>query len=291
MAQVPAARNTLRILALLSRIDVPVSAARIRAELHLPRSSTYHLLREMEAAGFVMHIPGEQTYGLGVAAYEMAQAYTTQQPLVRLGQKRLRELAVQAGGSGHLSRLVGPEIVYLVEVRSPGAQALITDVGVRLPALRTASGLAMLSALNDAQVKAVLASLPDVPSGPAPVPAPSSAGGADAAAPGPDHDTDHATTPASGDFAASTDTTRPTLRRLLAELDAIRTRGFALEREAVARGQESVSVPVRDHLSRPAAAITVTHPVDSLDEAGRAGLVRSLQEASAALGAAVFGAR
>ena len=42
MAQVPAARNTLRILALLSRIDVPVSAARIRAELHLPRSSTYH---------------------------------------------------------------------------------------------------------------------------------------------------------------------------------------------------------------------------------------------------------
>lgn len=291
MAQVPAARNTLRILALLSRIDVPVSAARIRAELHLPRSSTYHLLREMEAAGFVMHIPGEQTYGLGVAAYEMAQAYTTQQPLVRLGQKRLRELAVQAAGSGHLSRLVGPEIVYLVEVRSPGAQALITDVGVRLPALRTASGLAMLSALNDAQVKAVLASLPDVPSGPAPVPAPSSAGGADAAAPGPDHDTDHATTPASGDFAASTDTTRPTLRRLLAELDAIRTRGFALEREAVARGQESVSVPVLDHLSRPAAAITVTHPVDSLDEAGRAGLVRSLREASAALGAAVFGAR
>ncbi|MDK6259608.1 IclR family transcriptional regulator [Corynebacterium frankenforstense] len=291
MAQVPAARNTLRILALLSRIDVPVSAARIRAELDLPRSSTYHLLREMEAAGFVMHIPGEQTYGLGVAAYEMAQAYTTQQPLVRLGQKRLRELAVQAGGSGHLSRLVGPEIVYLVEVRSPGAQALITDVGVRLPALRTASGLAMLSVLNDAQVKAVLASLPDIPSGPAPVPAPSLAGGADAAAPGPDHDTDHATTPASGDFAASTDTTRPTLRRLLAELDAIRTRGFALEREAVARGQESVSVPVRDHLSRPAAAITVTHPVDSLDEAGRAGLVRSLREASAALGAAVFGAR
>lgn len=287
MAQVPAARNTLRILALLSRIDVPVSAARIRAELHLPRSSTYHLLREMEAAGFVMHIPGEQTYGLGVAAYEMAQAYTTQQPLVRLGQKRLRELAVQAGGSGHLSRLVGPEIVYLVEVRSPGAQALITDVGVRLPALRTASGLAMLSALNDAQVKAVLASLPDVPSGPAPVPAPSSAGGADAAAPGPDH----ATTPASGDFAASTDTTRPTLRRLLAELGEIRTRGFALEREAVARGQESVSVPVLDHLSRPAAAITVTHPVDSLDEAGGAGLVRSLREASAALGAAVFGAR
>ncbi|WP_415684554.1 IclR family transcriptional regulator, partial [Corynebacterium frankenforstense] len=187
MAQVPAARNTLRILALLSRIDVPVSAARIRAELDLPRSSTYHLLREMEAAGFVMHIPGEQTYGLGVAAYEMAQAYTTQQPLVRLGQKRLRELAVQAGGSGHLSRLVGPEIVYLVEVRSPGAQALITDVGVRLPALRTASGLAMLSVLNDAQVKAVLASLPDVPSGPAPVPAPSSAGDADAAAPAAEH--------------------------------------------------------------------------------------------------------
>lgn len=81
--QVPAARNTLQILALLSSIDVPISAARIRRELGLPRSTTYHLLGELVDSGFAVHLPEHRTYGLGLAAYEMASAYATQQPLVR----------------------------------------------------------------------------------------------------------------------------------------------------------------------------------------------------------------
>ena len=44
--QVPAAHNVLRILALLSTTDAPISATRIQRELDLPRSTTYHLLRE-----------------------------------------------------------------------------------------------------------------------------------------------------------------------------------------------------------------------------------------------------
>ena len=50
-SKVPAAAQTLQILALLSHIDVPISAARIQAELGLPRSTTYHLLTVMRDAG------------------------------------------------------------------------------------------------------------------------------------------------------------------------------------------------------------------------------------------------
>ena len=82
-SKVPAAAQTLQILALLSHIDVPISAARIQAELGLPRSTTYHLLTVMRDAGFVTYLPDTRTYGLGLAAYSMASAYTTQQPLVR----------------------------------------------------------------------------------------------------------------------------------------------------------------------------------------------------------------
>ena len=157
MGPVPAARNTLRILTLLSAIDVPVSAARIRTELGLPRSTTYDLLGELERAGFVVHLAEAQTYGLGMAAYSMSAAYATQQPLVRLGERHLRRLAEQAGGSGHLSRLSGEEIVYLCEVRAAGAHALVTQVGVRLHAHRTASGRVMLAMLDDAAAKAICA--------------------------------------------------------------------------------------------------------------------------------------
>lgn len=155
--QAPAARNTLRILTLLSTIDVPISASRIRAELELPRSSTYHLLNELVDAGYVVHLPENQTYGLGLAAYSMANAYTTQQPLVRMTTKHLDKAAAMVNGSGHLSRLAGSEIVYLQEVRPPGAISLITEVGVRLQALKTASGRAMLAFIPEAEARAAFA--------------------------------------------------------------------------------------------------------------------------------------
>lgn len=153
--QVPAAHNVLRILALLSATDIPISASRIQRELDLPRSSTYHLLRELEDSGFVVHLESAGTYGLGLASYRMAQAYTTQQPLVRLATAPLARIAKMAGGSAHLSRLAGSEIVYLHEVRSPGAVSLVTEVGVRLSALSTASGRIMLAHLPEAELRAV----------------------------------------------------------------------------------------------------------------------------------------
>lgn len=153
--QVPAAHNVLQILTLLSNSDAPISAARIQRELDLPRSTTYHLLKELESSGFVVHLDKPSTYGLGLASYRMSQAYTTQQPLVRMAAKTMGSIAQLAGGSTHLSRLAGSEIVYLDEQRAAKAVSLVTEVGVRLPALRTASGRAMLAHLPDAELRAV----------------------------------------------------------------------------------------------------------------------------------------
>lgn len=156
--QVPAAHNVLRVLTLLSNTDAPISAARIQRELDLPRSTTYHLLRELEDSGFVVHLPDPGTYGLGLAAYRMASSYTTQQPLVRLAARDLQRIATSVGGSAHLSRLAGSEIVYLHEARAPRAVSLVTEVGVRLPALSTASGRIMVAHLPDSEMRAVFSS-------------------------------------------------------------------------------------------------------------------------------------
>ena len=155
MSKVPAATHTLAILRLLMTTDAPISAARIATQLRLPRSTTYQLLKVMVDAGFVMHLKSHRTYGLGVAAYSLAQAYSTQQPLVRASTRHAQALAKLAGGSAHVSRLSsGMEVLYVLEERSAAAVSLITDVGVRLAAERTASGRAMLAALPDAELKA-----------------------------------------------------------------------------------------------------------------------------------------
>ena len=155
MSKVPAATHTLAILRLLMTTDAPISAARIAAQLRLPRSTTYQLLKVMVDAGFVMHLKSHRTYGLGAAAYSLAQAYSTQQPLVRASTRHAQALAKLAGGSAHVSRLSsGMEVLYVLEERSAAAVSLITDVGVRLAAERTASGRAMLAVLPDAELKA-----------------------------------------------------------------------------------------------------------------------------------------
>src|SRR6187549_3802646 len=68
--QVPAADQTLRILTFLARQRGPVAAATLAAQLEIPRSSAYHLLATLEEHGFVVHLPAERRWGLGVAAFE-----------------------------------------------------------------------------------------------------------------------------------------------------------------------------------------------------------------------------
>ena len=51
--------------------------------------------------------------------------------------------------------MTGRDVLYIVEERAPRRPALVTDVGVRLPAHLTATGRAMLAALPREQVRAL----------------------------------------------------------------------------------------------------------------------------------------
>ncbi|MEJ4100928.1 IclR family transcriptional regulator [Corynebacterium mastitidis] len=267
MSHVPAARNTLRILTLLSSIDVPISAARIRAELNLPRSTTYHLLTEMERAGYVVRIPETRTWGLGLVAYSMANAYVTQQPLVRLARRPLRSLAESVGGSAHLSRLAGSEVLYLLEVRGPRAVSLVTEEGVRLDALKTASGRVMLAHLPEVEVKAALAR----------------ARGGEAGR----ENTREGASKEEQDRPRATPA--PSWNRLREDLALVRGRGWAQEVEEVSRGQRSLAVAVLDHLGRPAAALAVTFPVAALGEEQHEGVIEALREHARGVGSRLYG--
>jgi DNA-binding IclR family transcriptional regulator len=154
MGHVPAATRTLRVLTFLATQPAPVSLERLAAACGLPRSTAYHLLRAMIDEGFVVHLPDEHRYGLGVAAFEVGSGFARQEPLQRLARRQLAALVDEVGESAHLVVLHGRDVLYLVEERAPGRPPLVTDVGVRLPAHLTASGRAILAALPAAQVRA-----------------------------------------------------------------------------------------------------------------------------------------
>jgi len=225
MAIVPAAAQSLAILRYLAQQAEPVPAAAICRDVRLPRSTTYHLLDTLIADGFVMHLPDERRYGLGLSSYELASGYSRQAPLQRLARLPLAGLVDRTGHNAHLAVLHGREVIYVIEERAPGRPPLVTDVGVRLPAHLTASGRAMLARLPAAQVRALF---PD---------------------------------PAA--FVLRNELgprSLPELRRLLA---AARREGHADEAGEITAGISSVAVAVLDPARHPVAAVAVSYPAAS----------------------------
>jgi DNA-binding IclR family transcriptional regulator len=220
-ADVPAARNTVRILGHLAAQRGPIAASTLAGALGLPRSTVYRLLGVLQDAGFVLHFPESRRYGIGIAAFELSSGYSRQEPLARLGHPILAALVDRLGESAHLAVLHGRDVLYLIEERAPRRPSLVTDVGVRLPAHLTATGRAMLAALPNSQVRALY--------------------------PGRDS---FVVRGAIGDIGSYGQ-----LRRIL---DRVRADGYSAEDEAVTEGIASVGVVVRDHAGWPAAAIAVT---------------------------------
>jgi DNA-binding IclR family transcriptional regulator len=222
----PAVGRALDILLHLAGRSGPVRAGILARDLGIPRSSVYHILAVLADRGFVTYLPREQAYGLGVASFEIGSAYLRHEPLERLARPILRGLARRLGRPVHLGTLDGAETVYLLKeypsrpVAGEPEDALVTGVGVRLPAHLTANGRAILAHTAEAQLRAVF--------------------------------------PRPGELATRTGRgprTLPELRDLLAR---DRERGWSEEVELVAEGFRSVGVAAFDHHARPVAALSST---------------------------------
>ncbi|WP_233496022.1 IclR family transcriptional regulator [Geodermatophilus sp. TF02-6] len=205
----------------------------------------HSLLAELQGAGFVVHLPEERRYGLGVSAFELGSAYMRQEPLARLARPVLGRLVDAVGHTAHLAVLHGREVLYVVEERAPGRPPLVTDVGVRLPAQLTASGRAVLAQLPAAHVRALF---PDASA----------------------FVERHGVGPAS----------LSALRRLLTD---VRQTGYATEEGQVTPGFASVAAAVYDHSGHPVAGAAVTFPSGDVDGEARQRLAVRTTRAAAEL--------
>lgn len=242
MRNAPAAAHALAILKLLARHAAPMPASAIARDVGLPRSTVYHLLSVLRGEGFVVHLADERRYGLGIAAFELGSAYSRQAPLQWVAGPVLARLVDRTTHSGHFAVLHGREVLYVLEERAAGRPSLVTDVGVRLPAQLTASGIAMLAALPPQQVRALFP-------------------------PGTSLVQRHGVGPRS--FTA--------LRRVVAQA---RREGYAEEDGSVTPGLASVGAAVLDHGGHPIAAVALTFPAAELDRQSRSALAVQVRDAA-----------
>jgi IclR family pca regulon transcriptional regulator len=137
--------------------------------------------------------------------------------LPEIAAPHLTELSQRLRDSVSLAVLTGGEIQYTGHVSTRGIMSVHVTVGTRLPAYATSLGRAILADLPETRATEILAGAPEAVSG-----------------------------------RTGTD---PELFR--AELDRVRTAGYALVEAELEQGLRSIAVPVRDLAGRTVAAVNV----------------------------------
>lgn len=192
--------------------------------LGLSKSTAHRLLAALVDTGMVVQDSASELYRLGPEAISLGARALRSSDLRQAGRRALEELARTTGETASLEVLLEDEILILEEVPGSHLVGSVVEVGTRWPAHATSTG------------KLLLAHRERLPAA------------------------------ASGDSTPEAYTPRTVTRRrdLERELEEIRRQGFATASEELERGYSAVAAPLRDHLGRVVAALSIGGPTSRL---------------------------
>jgi len=214
---VEALARGLAIITAFSPTATALSVSDAAARVSLPRPTARRLLMTLEKLGYVRSSNG--LYTLTTKVLELGTAYVATLGIWELARPHLEALVAQTGESSSMSQLDGSDIVYVARVPVPKIISLAVHIGTRFPAVATSMGQVLLTALDDDELKTLLAT-------------PSHSGVIPRVAPSRDE--------------------------LIADLEVVRERGWALSDERLSLGIRSIAAPVRDASGGIVAAMNVT---------------------------------
>lgn len=172
-----------------------------------------------------------------------------QRSLARSARPYLSELVELSGESANLAVLEGNDVVYVAQSPSPHSLRMFTEVGRHVTPHSTAVGKVLLAALPEDRAVGVLRR---------------------------------------AGLPRYTDHTITDLDELLAELDATRDRGWAVDEGEQELGVRCVAVPVHQH-GRVVAAVSLSGPAGRFRGAAAPGLVEDMARVAERLSTQVLG--
>lgn len=244
---VHAIQRAVQLLEALARSDAGISELARATGLH--KATVHRLVRTLRELGLVELGPDGVRYRLGLRLLELGGRVLARLDLRDVARPYLTELRDRTRLTVHMAILDGAEVVYIEKLDSPANLRMASFVGTRNPAYCTALGKAILAALSDDELEAVLARTR---------------------------------------FLPRTANTLTSVAALREELAATRARGFSIDNVENEEGIRCVGAPVYGHTGRVVASISVSGPIfsvtmDGVNELGR--LVADIaQQISRALG-------
>ena len=153
MSDVKSARRVLDILRFFSEELEPASLARISTALGWPKSSCLALLETLVTEGYAYQTDGR--YYLTGRWLREAEAVTRHDRIAPRCRSALERLGRELGETVILAQLSGKRVVYLDVIEADHVLRFSASIGQRKPIHAAASGRALLSLLDPAELRRI----------------------------------------------------------------------------------------------------------------------------------------
>lgn len=223
----PAAKGTIQSLdrgleILYSLADGEMSVTEVGQRLKIDKSTAYRLLATLETRGFVTQNERNRWYRLGVGCLRLAGTVLRDLSVRQVGRPYIETLFDQTGETVFLGMLENENVVYVERVVSASPLAVTSEVGMRAPLHVTATAKAVVAHLPIAVQQKIVRS------------------------------------------ATLTSLTMRTMTNsdiLLAHLNEVRLRGYAIDDEEYCLGIRCVAAPFFNHNGQVIGSLSVSGPV------------------------------
>ncbi len=224
--QIRSVAKALMILDLLAASQREMSLAELAREMDLPKSTLHGLLSTLRDYGYIEQSAFDGRYRLGVRLFEIGNAVANNWDVRRVAAPYIQQLVEELEETVHLVILDKGEVLYIDKRESRQSLRIVSQVGMRLPAHCTGVGKVLLAYLHPGEVKRIIA-LKGLP--------------------------------------RYTRNTITDPHRLEAELEKIRSQGYAIDNEEIMDSLRCVAAPLREYNGKVCAAISVSGPAARMD--------------------------
>ncbi len=149
-------RRALDILELMLKHNQPVTVAQIIAELDIPKSTAYELVRTLSDGDYLEPAGKGSGLFLGRRLFELGMAYRSQVDLLRDGSRIAEELRDETGETVQLSVLENNLMMVLLKEEGVRPLRIISHIGSRVPVNWAAAGRLLVSDMDDEALASLL---------------------------------------------------------------------------------------------------------------------------------------
>ncbi len=196
-------------------------------------STVHRLLTSLAGHGMVTHDAETGAWTIGLKAFEIGNAFLRFRKLGTISRPFLKQLMERSGETANIGIEDGGDVVFISQVESHAPMRAFFRPGRRGPIHASGIGKAILSTWGDDEINRLLVTRP---------------------------------------LPRFTENTRDTLPKLLADLEAIRTRGWSIDNEEHTLGMRCLAAPIFNEYGEAIAGISVSGPAVRLPDGTLAAL-------------------